>query len=75
MGNAIRAGKPQPPNPPEKVDTILAALSEAKEKRLDEVSSVVIVAEAADEFPQHIMKKIFELAPEKRKILEDLVWR
>ena len=56
----------------------MAALSEAKEKKLDEVSSVVIVAEAADEFPQHVIKKIFELAPAKRKILKELVrscWR
>lgn len=73
LGNAIRAGKPPPPNKLLHIDPIMAALTEAKEKRLDEISSVVIVAEAADEFPQYILKKILDLATDKRNILNELV--
>lgn len=71
----MRADKPAPPNKLLHMDPIMAALSEDKEKRLDEISSVVIIAEAADEFPQYITKKILDLAEDKKKILNELVSR
>lgn len=69
----MRANQTPPPNTLKDVEPLLATLSEGKEVRLNEISSVVIVAEAADEFPQHVLKKIFDLAPDKGKILTDLV--
>ncbi len=69
----MRAENPLPPNKLKGIDSIVAALSEGTDKKLDEVSAVIVVAEAADEFPQHIIQKIIALPAEKRKLLTDLV--
>ncbi len=69
----MRAGEAPPPNKLSYVDPLLSALSEDREAKMDEVTSVVIVAEAADEFPKHIVQKIFDLAPDKRTTLKSVV--
>ena len=73
MGNAIRAGTPVPANTLKDVDPILATLSDDKDTKLKEIASVLVIAEAGDEFPQHIVPKIVELPADKRRLLEDLV--
>jgi len=73
VGNALRADKPTPPNKLPNVEPILAALSEDKNSRLNEISSVIVVAEAGDDFPQHIVQKILELGQDKRGMLQRLV--
>ena len=73
MGDALRAGKPAPPSKLSNVQPILDALSEDKNRRLNEISSVIVVAEAGDDFPQHIVQKIVELEQDKRETLQQLV--
>ena len=51
----------------------MGALSSDHDTKLDEITSVIIVAEAGDEFPQHIVQSIVELPPNKRKLLTDVV--
>ena len=69
----MRSGGPIPPNKLKDVEPIVEALSTDPEQRLDEITSVIVVAEAADEFPQHIVQKIIELPADKRKLLMDVV--
>ena len=72
----MRAGKAPPPNTLKDIDPILDALTPTKqnsEKRLGEITSVIVVAEAADEFPQHIVQKIIELPEDKRQMLMKIV--
>ena len=73
VGDALRVGKPAPPNKLPKVEPLLDALSEDKERRLNEISSVIVVAEAGDDFPQHTVQGILNLPNEKRKLLKQLV--
>ena len=73
LGNALRSGRTLPPNKPKDVEPIIAALSEDSEKKLDEVSSVIVITEAGDDFPQHIMTKIIGLEADKRAKLKELV--
>ena len=69
----MRSGTPPPTDKPKDVDMILDTMSKDKEVRMDECSSVIVVAEAADEFPQHILRRIAELSAEKKTVLKDLV--
>lgn len=73
VGNALRANTPEPTDMPKGVEPILEALSKDEEVRLDEISAVIVVAEAADEFPQHILRKIIELEEDKRALLKKVV--
>ena len=70
----MRSNQPIPRNVLKDVEPIIDALNkEDSETRLDEITSVIVVAEAADEFPQHIVQKIIELPDDKRKLLMDVV--
>ncbi len=72
----MRADQAPPPNKLKDIDPILDALTPSKqgsEKRLGEITSVIIVAEAADEFPQHIVQKVIELPEDKRQMLKKIV--
>ena len=51
----------------------MSALSKEKGCRLDEISSVIVVAEAGDDFPQHTVQKIVGLEKDKRGLLKELV--
>lgn len=55
------------------MDAILDALSKDKDKRIEEITSVIVITEAADEFPQHIVQKMVDLPNDKRKLLLDVV--
>ena len=59
--------------PMKDIEPIMDALSSDHDTKLDEITSVIIVAEAGDEFPQHIVQSIIELPPDKRKLLTDVV--
>jgi hypothetical protein len=52
---------------------ILQAISGDICIKLDEITSLIIVAEAGDEFPQHLVQKIIGLPADKRKMLLDVV--
>lgn len=69
----MRGNKPLPQNVPKNVDPIIAALSEDTEKRLDEISSVIVVAEAGDDFPHFTVEKIIGLKADKRAMLKEVV--
>ena len=73
LGNALRQSRPLPPNKNEEVDAIVAALSKDPEVKQNEISSVIVVAEAGDDFPQHIVDKIITLDEDKRALLLDVV--
>ena len=55
------------------MDTFTPAKHDSSESRLDEIASVIVVAEAADEFPQHIIQMIIELPHDKRELLKNIV--
>jgi len=55
-GNALRTHKPLPSDNQPSLAPLLSAMNTEWAVKLDEVSSVIIVAEALDEFPQHIIK-------------------
>ncbi len=69
----MRSDKPAPSTKLSKIEPILAALSEDKARQLDEISSMVVVAEAGDDFPHYTVQKIIELSQDKKKILKNLV--
>lgn len=69
----MRANRPVPKNKQKDIDPIINALSKDHETRLDEITAIIIVAEAADEFPQHIVQMIIDLPLDKRRILLGLV--
>lgn len=73
VGNSLRYGSPAPTNKPKDVDILLEALSEDDDMKRNECSALIVVAEAADEFPQHILRKIAELPAEKKRLLKDVV--
>ena len=73
LGNALRQSRPLPPNKNKEVNAILAALSQDPEKKKNEISSAIVVAEAGDNFPQHIVYKIISLEEDKRALLLDVV--
>ena len=55
------------------MEPIIAALSEDSEKKLDEISSVIVITAAEINFPQHIVTKIITLAADKRAKLMEVV--
>ena len=69
----MRSKTPVPESEVEGIEPILGALSEEQDTRLDEITALILVAEAADEFPQHIVQMIIELPLEKRQDLLKLV--
>ena len=69
----MRTKHTAPQNKLKDIDPIINALSDSRDIRLDEITAVIIVAEAADEFPQHIVQKIIDLPADKRRLLLDLV--
>ena len=73
LGNALRASKDPPTNTTKELDPILAALSEDKDKRLKEVTSVVIIAKAASSFPKDILQQILDLPKDKKESLKEVV--
>jgi hypothetical protein len=52
---------------------ILQAISGDICIKLDEITALIIAAEAGDEFPQHLVQKIITLPADKRKMLLDVV--
>lgn len=73
VGNSMRAKKTPPTNVLKDLDPIMAALSTEEDTRLNEITSVVVIAEAGDEFPKHILQKIFELSTKKKDVLKDVI--
>ncbi len=73
VGKSLCSHQLAPPNKLKDVDAILCALSSDHMTKLDEVTSVILVAEAGDEFPQHVVQKIINLPAEKRQLLMDVV--
>ena len=72
----MRARRDPPLNTLKDIDPIMDALTpdkESSDRRLDEITAVIVVAEAADEFPQHIVQKIIELPQDKRELLRNIV--
>jgi hypothetical protein len=55
------------------MEPILESLSPDIGSKVDEITSVIIVAEAGDKFPQHIVQKIINLPGDKRQLLMDVV--
>jgi hypothetical protein len=55
------------------LEPIVNALSTEPECRLNENTSLIVIAEACLEFPQHVMKMVFELQKDKRDLLLDVV--
>ena len=64
---------PLPPNKHKKMDAILAALSKVPEVKQNEISSLIIVSEAGQDFPHHVVDKIITLEVDKRILLLDVV--
>ena len=55
------------------IDPILSKLNAENKVKLDEVTSLIVVSEAMDEFPQFLVKKATELPDDKRQTLIDFV--
>ena len=73
LGDALRSRRTLPPNKHKEMEPIIAALSEDSEKRLDEISSVIVITAAECNFPQHIVTKIITLDADKRAKLMEVV--
>lgn len=69
----MRSKSPIPQNKLNDIDPIIDSLSKEQDTRLDEITAVIVVAEAADEFPQHIVHQIIDLPLDKRQLLLSLV--
>ena len=73
LGDAFRSSRALPLNKHKEMESIIAALSEDSEKKLDEISSVIVITEAGDDFPQHIVTKIITLDADMRAKLMEVV--
>jgi hypothetical protein len=72
-GTALRTVGIAPPNVLPALDPIVTAMSTEKDRRLNENTSLIVIAEACLEFPQDVMQMIIELQSDKRELLLDVI--
>jgi hypothetical protein len=58
---------------PQSAVPIVTAMSTEKDRRLNENTSLIVIAEACLEFPQDVMQMIIELQSDKRELLLDVI--
>ncbi|CAI7994501.1 hypothetical protein GBAR_LOCUS1465 [Geodia barretti] len=73
LGSAMRTPGVAEPHVLPALEPIINAFSTEPECRLNENTSLIVIAEACLEFPQHVMKMICELQKDKRDLLLDVV--
>lgn len=69
----MHASEDPPHNKLKDVDPILAALARMEQTRLREITAIITIAEAAEEFAEDTVQRIIGLSSDKKKLLQDIV--